>query len=94
MRRETAEAVIQVVDQGIGIPRDEIDSVFKRHYRSTVSAGHEGSGLGLHLTERIIEAYGGRIRIVSTPQAGTMVTVSLPLPIQDHVRKIAVEAGE
>lgn len=79
LRVERDEAVIRVTDQGVGIPRDEIAHVFTRHYRSSRSTGRQGSGIGLHLSERVVDAHGGQISIESEVGAGTTVTLLLPL---------------
>ncbi|MBI3960556.1 MAG: GAF domain-containing protein [Chloroflexi bacterium] len=70
-------AQVSVVDQGIGIPPEEIENIWNRYYRiAGISA--EGSGLGLANVRRIIEAHGGRIWVQSSGQGSTF-TFELPL---------------
>jgi signal transduction histidine kinase len=69
---------IRIVDSGCGIAPDEIDQVFKRFYRGSGAGQTEGTGLGLFLAKKIIEANRGRIEVDSDKEAGTTFTVSLP----------------
>ena len=68
-------------DCGGGIEAAALPHLFERFYRAdrsrTRSTG--GTGLGLAIARRIVEHHGGRIAITSTPEAGTAVTVTLPL---------------
>lgn len=63
---------IEVEDQGIGIPREEVNQVFKRFYRgqSEKVKAQEGSGVGLYLTREIISRHGGTITVYSTKTGG------------------------
>jgi PAS domain S-box-containing protein len=74
-------ARVQVADQGIGIPRQDLANVFTAFFRgSNASARHfVGLGLGLHLCKAIVEAHGGQISVESVEGRGTTVAVSLPL---------------
>jgi signal transduction histidine kinase len=67
---------IEVVfrDTGVGIPADQIDTLFTPFYTTK----KRGTGLGLALTHKIIEEHGGRIHITSDVGQGTAVTVMLP----------------
>lgn len=71
--------VIQVADQGRGIPPDEIDNVFMKFYRSkdVKSSNIKGSGLGLYLAKYFVDLHQGRIFIESTPGQGSTFTVEL-----------------
>jgi two-component system phosphate regulon sensor histidine kinase PhoR len=72
---------IKVVDTGIGIEKEDIDHIFDRFYRikteQTKSVG--GSGLGLYILKKIVEAHRGTIHVESEAGKGTMFIVSLPL---------------
>jgi signal transduction histidine kinase len=72
---------IQISDTGIGIPKEEIKSVFKRFYRGDKSRSRQsgGSGLGLSIVQSIIDALGGTVAMQSEPEKGTIVTISLPI---------------
>ena len=71
----TGAVRIEVVDTGAGIPADELPRVFDRFYKG---AGSTGSGLGLTIARRLVEAHGGTLCAESQPGAGTTMTVSLP----------------
>jgi two-component system sensor histidine kinase HydH len=66
---------LEIADQGEGITQGDIERVFEPFYTTRAS----GSGLGLAIVKSIVDAHGGYINIVSTPEAGTTVTVRLPL---------------
>lgn len=75
-----ASALIIVEDTGMGIPPQDLPYVFDRFYRVEKSRSREtgGSGLGLSISKRIVEAHGGEIRMESTWGRGTRVEVRLP----------------
>jgi signal transduction histidine kinase len=68
---------VEVEDTGAGIPQDALGKIFDPFY-STKPAG-EGTGLGLAICLRILESYGGRIRVQSKEGAGATFTVLLPI---------------
>ena len=77
-----AQAVIlEVIDQGIGIPAAEIPRLIEAFYRpdSARQRNTGGYGLGLYLCQLIVEAHGGTLGIESEPEKGTRVIVSLPI---------------
>lgn len=84
---EEAEWVrVRIIDQGRGIPIEELERVFEKFYRvqrgDKVSAG---TGLGLSICQGIVQAHGGNIRAVSPVSqsgTGTMFVLSLPLRMQ------------
>ncbi|HEX7959450.1 MAG TPA: ATP-binding protein, partial [Terriglobales bacterium] len=72
---------LEVVDHGIGIPRNEQSKIFDKFYRVCDPLCHEnkGSGLGLSLVHHIVHAHGGEIAVESTPGRGSKFTIVLPL---------------
>lgn len=66
---------IQIKDNGCGIPADHIDSIFEPF--KTYKDG--GTGLGLSLSKRIIEAHGGSISVISKEGNGATFTIKLPI---------------
>ncbi|WP_054711474.1 ATP-binding protein [Bacillus sp. JCM 19041] len=78
----TASGVqLDIKDKGEGIPADEVDKVYDRFYRVDKSRTREtgGSGLGLPIAKRIVEAHHGKIKLSSVDGVGTTVTVYLRL---------------
>lgn len=72
--------VIQVADQGPGIPADELQSIFMKFFRSkhVKSSAIKGSGLGLYLAKYFTELHRGRIFVESSHGNGSTFTVELP----------------
>jgi signal transduction histidine kinase len=68
------EILIEVRDDGEGIPAEQLPSIFEPHF-STRSAG---TGLGLAIVRRFVESWGGTVGADSEPGAGTMVWVRIP----------------
>lgn len=78
-RQEGKQVILQVQDEGIGIPQAEIDLVFNRQYRaSNIPTDSTGSGLGLAFVQKIVENHSGRLWCDSTPGEGTTFTIVLP----------------
>jgi signal transduction histidine kinase len=79
--RRIEEAVeISVRDEGIGVPRDEVGLIFQSFYWGSGEArGTSGTGLGLYISQPIVEAHGGRIWATSTPGDGSRFLFTLPL---------------
>lgn len=71
---------IEVKDNGIGIPEDKIEVIFERFGQvdSSLSRQAEGSGIGLSLVKRLVEALGGSISVKSKLQKGSTFTIHLP----------------
>src|SRR5687767_7119139 len=71
-RADGADAVIDVVDSGPGVPPEERDSIFQSFFRGRAPAGGriEGSGLGLAIAREFAEAHGGGISVVTRAHGG------------------------
>lgn len=74
------DVLIQVEDRGKGIIEDSQDKIFERlvTLEDSRNKKYQGSGLGLTITKRLVEAMGGSIRVKSMPFVKTVFTVSLP----------------
>ncbi len=72
---------ITVTDTGIGIPKDQIDAVFRSFEQVDSSASREygGTGLGLAVTRQLIELHGGTIQVESQVGKGSAFTFTLPV---------------
>ncbi|AND17853.1 HAMP domain-containing sensor histidine kinase [Rathayibacter tritici] len=76
---DARRVVINVVDQGVGIPRAERERVFERFRRGAASRGTPGSGLGLAIAAQIVADSGGRITAEDSPGGGTTIRIVLPV---------------
>lgn len=82
-----SDVVVTVSDDGIGIPPDQIEEVFEpfQQVESSLDRRHEGTGLGLALSRRLIERMGGTLAVKSVLGKGSEFTFMLPM---------ALDAGE
>jgi signal transduction histidine kinase len=78
---ENSIAYITIMDTGIGIPKDDLDDIFKPYYRSSSVSEIKGSGLGLYIVNNNLEQLGGSIDINSSLDIGTTVTIKIPMVI-------------
>jgi K+-sensing histidine kinase KdpD len=80
-RKDEGRLLIQVSDQGIGIPEEDLDKVFERFYRveNEITQNIRGVGLGLPVCRGIVEAHGGRIWAESTLGVGSVFSFTLPI---------------
>lgn len=73
------QALIEVGDQGIGIPADDQARLFESFHRASNVGNRQGTGLGLVIVKKAVELHGGTIAIDSKLDAGTRISVHLPL---------------
>lgn len=81
VRDENGPAVeVRFADHGLGIPQEEQQRIFDPFYRGQRALKDQvhGTGLGLNLVKRIVEAHGGTIRVSSQPATGTEFIVRIP----------------
>ena len=73
VEEETKKLIISVSDTGIGIPKDSINKIWERFYKSDLSRGKDkkGTGLGLAIVKEIINAHKENINLTSTEGVGT-----------------------
>lgn len=82
---EPTQVVIQMHDEGIGIPPEDIDRIFDRFYRASNAdqvLGKPGSGLGLSIVKQAVELHGGSIAVNSDVGIGTTLTIALPVKLE------------
>ena len=81
VRLKGAKAVVSVKDFGLGIPKESINRVFERFYKSDPSRGKDkkGTGLGLSIVKEIITAHDEEIKVLSNEGAGTEFFFTLPV---------------
>lgn len=75
------QVVLQVIDDGIGIPDNDQKHIFEAFYRATNVDTIQGTGLGLAIVKRCVDLHGGQISLKSTVNVGTTFTVVLPLTL-------------
>ena len=80
-KRQDGDIMVSVQDQGIGIGTEDQAKLFDAFQRLDVSsrAGIQGTGLGLVVCRRLVEAHGGRIWVESEPGKGSVFSFTLPL---------------
>ena len=71
---------IDVRDEGVGIPAEELDRIFERFYRvdGARSRATGGTGLGLAIVKHVAVNHGGRVEVSSMPESGSVFTLMLP----------------
>ncbi len=71
-------AVIEIRDNGRGIPDEALPHVFERFYRADAARSSPGSGLGLTIARRIVEAHDGEVRAENREGGGAAFVITLP----------------
>ncbi|AUN98936.1 hybrid sensor histidine kinase/response regulator [Bacteriovorax stolpii] len=78
LKQEGTSAILKIKDEGPGIPKEKLLSVFERFKRGSNSEHVSGLGLGLYIAKQIMDAHRGAIAIESNLGKGTMFIVSFP----------------
>ena len=89
--------IVEVHDQGYGIPRDAIPNIFDKFYRVTDDENVRettGSGLGLSLVKQIIDMHGGHLEVDSEVGKGSVFSVILPQLHSKRTESIIAEDSE
>lgn len=84
-----ATLVFKVVDNGVGIPKDKIEVIFKPFEQLDTIARSQGTGLGLPIVKSIVETKGGTISVDSEVGKGSVFTVKIPMRIGEDFAKVA-----
>jgi signal transduction histidine kinase len=83
--REAHAVVVWVRDHGMGIPAEELDTIFDQFVQSSKTrTGAGGTGLGLSICREIITAHQGRIWAETPPDGGALFSLALPWPAPDE----------
>jgi signal transduction histidine kinase len=80
LHRHRDGIAIDVKDEGIGIPEDDLAHIFKRFHRAKNSTGSSGTGLGLSVVALLMSAMGGQVHVQSKEGEGSCFSLILPKP--------------
>ncbi|MGM0896719.1 MAG: cell wall metabolism sensor histidine kinase WalK [Bacillota bacterium] len=85
VREKEGELLVAITDEGMGIPKENVDRIFDRFYRvdRARSRAMGGTGLGLAISKEMINAHGGKIWAESKYGKGTSIYFTLPYEIDD-----------
>ena len=80
IKEQDDEVIVSIADQGVGIPKGNVEKIFGRFYRVDKARTRKlgGTGLGLAIAKEMVEAHGGRIWARSIEGKGTTIFFSLP----------------
>jgi len=81
-KRDASFAYVSVRDTGVGIPADQLEPVFEEFHQARSAERNQGAGLGLAITQRLVQAHGGSISVESELGEGSCFTFSLPFAPQ------------
>jgi signal transduction histidine kinase len=78
---QNGRLALSIADPGVGIPPEELDSIFERFHHVESAEAHlfGGVGLGLPIARQVVEQHGGQISVVSEVDKGSTFTITLPL---------------
>jgi signal transduction histidine kinase len=87
VKADARDAIVEVADRGVGIPRTEQHRIFRKFYRvasATARPRVAGSGVGLAIVAHIARVHGGTVSVDSAPGRGAIFTVRIPLLETDY----------
>ena len=79
-RQADAELWIEVVDKGVGVPEDEIGRLGERFFRASTAGAARGTGLGISITQELVELHGGALEVESEVDSGSIFRIRIPQP--------------
>lgn len=81
LKKRDGAAVLQVHDQGPGIPKEEVTKIFRKFYRigNEETRRSKGTGLGLYLVEQIAHRHGGQVTVQPSQNSGSCFEVAIPI---------------
>jgi signal transduction histidine kinase len=79
LRVDGVEAQVRVADHGVGVPAEERARLFAPFYRTSRTSDMPGTGLGLHISQKLAERHGGRLWLDSSSDIGSVFAFALPL---------------
>ena len=81
------ELWIEVVDKGVGIPRSEIGRLGERFFRASTAGDAPGSGLGIAITQELVDLHGGTLEVESDVGSGSVFRIRIPDDVGASVRQ-------
>lgn len=78
-RKKQGELCLEVIDEGMGIPKEEQSDLFERFFRAKNAQNIQGTGLGLHIVQKYVDLLNGVITFESEENKGTRFCVQIPL---------------
>ncbi|HZL36900.1 MAG TPA: ATP-binding protein [Tepidisphaeraceae bacterium] len=83
--RNHGDLVVEVADNGIGIPAPDLDRIFERFYRVDRSRSRDmgGTGLGLSIVKHVAQVHGGSVDVESSPGTGSRFRLNIPAPPEE-----------
>jgi signal transduction histidine kinase len=79
-RCDNGTVEVEIEDNGVGIPKENLNRIFEPFY--TTKPVGQGTGLGLSISYGIIQQHHGKIQVISSPQRGSVFTVRLPVVLE------------
>jgi DNA-binding response OmpR family regulator len=76
---------LSVTDRGIGIPKDQINNIFKLYYQVSSKNQSEGTGIGLAYVKELVEYMGGKVDVISAENVGTKMIIMFPVEVVEIV---------
>ena len=82
-KAENGHVIVEVADNGLGIPQEDLARIFERFYRVDRSRSREmgGTGLGLSIVKHVAQVHGGSIEVASTPGQGSVFRLKIPIAV-------------
>jgi len=84
VRQDKKHIIFEVFDNGIGMDRATIEKVFTPFFSSK---SRKGTGLGVYISDKIIQQHGGQIQVKSTPGKSTLFTIKIPKSLPKSIKK-------
>ena len=83
VNQDKSDIIFEIEDEGIGIPKKDIDNIFTRYYRAENVLNMQGTGIGLNIVKTHLENLGGSIAIKSSENKGTLVKLRIPKKVNN-----------
>jgi two-component system sensor histidine kinase KdpD len=81
---------IAILDEGVGIPQNDLEKIFSKFYRVKQPKKISGTGLGLSICKGIVEAHKGKITALNRSLGGTMISFTLPIETDENEKKQSI----